>query len=50
MDRNEIYSILGVDHVFSDHYLAFIEFFRRATDVAQASDEVALVVGVRFDF
>ncbi|MDE0965052.1 MAG: porin [Candidatus Latescibacteria bacterium] len=49
-DPSEVYLIAGADHVFSGHFLAFAELFRRSSDVAQASDESALVFGFRFDF
>jgi len=43
-DPSEVYLIAGADHVFSGHFLAFAELFRRS------SDESALVFGFRFDF
>ena len=49
-EPSEVYLIAGADHVFSGHFLAFAELFRRSSDVAQASDESALVFGFRFDF
>ncbi len=49
-DLDEIYIIVGVDHRFSDQFLAFIEYFKKSTEVAQASDESAWVFGFRFDF
>lgn len=42
--------LAGVDHKFSDHFLAYVEFFNRTSEVAQPGDESALVTGFRFDF
>ena len=47
---DEVYAIVGGDHRFSDHFLAFAEFFRKSTDVAQPGDESAFITGFRFDF
>ncbi len=47
---DEVYVILGGDHRFSKHFLAFVEFFRKSTKTAQPGDESALITGFRFDF
>jgi len=49
-DLDQVYLILGGDHQFSEHFMLFVEFFRKSTEVAQANDESALVSGFRFDF
>ncbi len=50
INPDETYIIAGGDHKFSEHFLAFVEFFRKSTEVAQPSDASALVAGFRFDF
>ncbi|MBT3602470.1 MAG: porin [Candidatus Latescibacteria bacterium] len=42
--------LAGADHKFSDHFLAYIEFFNRTSEVTQPGDESALITGFRFDF
>ena len=49
-DLDEVYVIFGGDHRFSEHFMAFVEFFRKSTKVPQPGDEVALISGFRFDF
>lgn len=49
-DLDEVYVILGGDHRFSEHFLAFVEYFRKSTEAPQPGDESALVTGFRFDF
>lgn len=49
-DLDQVYILLGGEHRFTGHFLAFAELFSKSTDVAQASDEIALVSGFRFDF
>jgi len=48
--RDEVYAIGGIDHKFSDHFLMYVEFFKKITEVSLPSDETALVAGFRFDF
>ena len=47
---DEVYVVAGADRRFSEHFLAFVEFFRKSTDPVGADDESALVYGFRFDF
>ena len=49
-DLDEVYVIFGGDHRFSEHFMAFVEFFRKSTKVPQPGDEFALISGFRFDF
>ena len=50
LNPEETYVIAGGDHKFSEHFLTFVEFFRKSTEVAQPGDESALIAGFRFDF
>ena len=47
---DEIYLIAGADQRFSEHFLAFVELFRKSADPVGVNDESALVFGFRFDF
>ena len=49
-DLDQVHILLGGEHRFNEHFLAFVEFFSKSTDVAQAGDEAALASGFRFDF
>ncbi len=49
-DMDEIYVISGGEHRFDEHFIVWVEFFRKSTKVKQAGDESAVVLGMRFDF
>jgi len=49
-DFDEIYILLGGDNQFSEHFLAFVELFRKSTAQSQPGDGSALIAGFRFGF
>ncbi|MBT4496879.1 MAG: porin [Gemmatimonadetes bacterium] len=44
------YVLFGGEHRFAPQFLAFAEFFHRASEVVRPDDESAMAAGVRFDF